>query len=604
MYQFPEDLRRAYECSAASFVYYQNIDDKAVPVLASDGFCRAVGVPRERVLDWLSVAMFERMHTDDVGVVSKASDDFLHKRGPYDIVFRCHIDPSDGNPGAAGGAVTDMMIHGLGKWQIMPDGTELAVITYANLAETRELTKGKMKEYAFSRNDRFYKDSLTTLPNLNYLHEYGPERINAIRAGGRTPYLVYSDIIAMRSYNNQYGFKEGDRLLILIAKTLKQNLQKSLVTRAMDDHFIIIADSPSDDALTETLREINTYIRQHAYGNTTGLRFGVCPITEDVEPTEAIDHAKHALKQIENDLNREVSFYSQDAADAYLQSRYIIENFDNAIEHCWIKVYYHPLVRVENRKIAAFEGLARWRDPWRGTISPAAFIPVLSKYHLLYKLDLYMFEQICKEVKIRLDNGLDMIPVSVNFSRQDFDHADIVSEMNRIYDKYEIAKYGDKSNFIVEITEQDLAVEEDRFREQLRRLRESGYLIWLDDFCSGYSAINMFNRFEFDLVKFDMELLKHLDDHNGVNRVILRALVKMVRDLKIHPLIEGVETEEQLEFVKEIGCELAQGYYFSQPQPLDVIIDRKNRGDIKRECETPEEREALDNKLFQAPSGE
>ena len=598
MYQFPEDLRKAYESSPVSFVYYQNIDDKPVPVLASDGFCLSVGVSRDQVLGWLQVAMFERMHPDDVGVVSKASDDFLHKRGPYDIVFRCHIDPSDGTPGASAAAATDIMVHGLGRWQTMPDGTELAVITYANLANTRELTKEKMKEYVFSRNDRFYKDPVTTISNLNYLHEFGPERIKAIRASGRTPYMVYSDIIAMRSYNNQYGVKEGDKLLTLAAKTLKQNLPKSLVTRAMDDHFIIIADSPSDDALTETLRKIDTYFRQHAFGNTSGLRFGVCPVTEDVEPPEAIDHAKHALKQIENDLNREVSFYSQEAADAYLQSRYIIENFENALEHGWIKVFYHPLVRVENRKIAAFEGLARWQDPWRGMISPAAFIPVLSKYHLLYKLDLYMFEQICKEIKIRLDNGLDVIPVSVNFSRQDFDHADIVGEMNRIYDKYEIAKYGAKSNFIVEITEQDLAAEEDRFREQLKRLRESGYLIWLDDFCSGYSSINMFNRFEFDLVKFDLELLKHLDDHNGVNRVILKALVKMVRDLKIHPLIEGVETEEQLEFVKEIGCELAQGYYFSQPQPLDLIIDRKKKGDIKRECETPDEREAQDKKLF------
>ena len=598
MYQFPEDLRKAYESSAASFIYYQNIDGRPVPVLASDGFCKAVGVSRDKVLDWLSVAMFERMHPDDVGYVFKMGDDFLNKRGPYDMIFRCHIDPSDGNPDKVDAPAVDMLIHGLSRWQTMPDGTELAVTMYSDLTNTRELTKEKLKEYTFSRNDRFYKDPLTTLSNLNYLHEFGPERIKAIRASGRTPYMVYSDIIAMRSYNNQYGFKEGDRLLILIAKTLKERLQKSLIIRATEDHFLIIADSPADDALTETLIEINTYIRQHASGNTTGLRFGVCPITEDIEPEEAIDHAKHALKQIENDLNREVSFYSQEAADAYLQSRYIIENFENALEHGWIKVFYHPLVRVENRKIAAFEGLARWQDPLRGMISPAAFIPVLSKYHLLYKLDLYMFEQICKEIKIRLDNGLDVIPVSVNFSRQDFDHADIVAEMNRIYDKYEIAKYGDKSNFIVEITEQDLAAEEDRFREQLKRLRESGYLIWLDDFGSGYSSINMFNRFEFDLVKFDMELLKHLDDHNGVNRTILKALVKMVRDLKIHPLIEGVETEEQLEFVKEIGCELAQGYYFSQPQPLDTIIERKKKGEINRECETPDEREAQDKKLF------
>ncbi len=598
MYHFPEDLKKAYESSTMSFVYYQNIDDRPVPILVSDGFCRAVGVEREHVLNWLSVAMFERMDPDDVGVVSQVSDDFLHKRGPYDIVFRCRIDPTDGNPAAAPSRIVTMLVHGLGSWQTMPDGTELAVITYANLSTTLELTKDKMKAYAFSQSDRFYKDPLTTLPNLNYLHEYGSERISAIRAGGKTPFLVYTDINAMRSYNNQYGFKEGDRLLLLIAKTLKRVFPKSLLVRVSDDHFIIVTDSDSEVELDKNLREVNAFIRKNAYGNTTGLLCGVCPVTEDLDLTEALDHAKHALKQIENDMNLEVSFYSQDAADAYLQNRYIVENFDRALTEGWIQVYYHPLVRVESRKIAALEGLARWIDPERGVISPAQFIPVLSKYHLLYKLDLYMFEQVCREVKIRVDNDLPILPISVNFSRQDFDHVDIVEEMNRLYDKYEVGKYADKSCFIVEITEQDLATEEEKFHDQLKRLHDSGYPIWLDDFCSGYSALNMFNRFEFDLVKFDMELIRHLNDHDGVNRVILKALVKMVRDLKIHPLIEGVETEENFEFVKEIGCELAQGYYFSKPQSLETILVLRNQGVFHRGCESLEERKELDQKLF------
>ncbi len=209
-----------------------------------------------------------------------------------------------------------------------------------------------------------------------------------------------------------------------------------------------------------------------------------------------------------------------------------------------------------------------------------------------------MFEQVCREIRLRRDGGLPLMPVSVNFSRQALDHADVVGEMNRLYEKYELDGVVDKSFFIVEITEQDLAVGAEHLRGQLRQIREAGYRLWLDDFGSGYSAINMFSRFEFDLIKYDMDLLRHLDDHGGVNRLILKELVYVSRELGIHTLIEGVETEEQLAFVKEIGCELAQGFYFQKPESLDQILSRIHGGEAIKACETPEEREALNRKWF------
>ena len=593
MYTFPEDLKRAYESSPLSFVYYQNIDGRAVPVLASDGFCRNAGMDRAAVLDWLRIGMFERMHPDDVGVVSRISDDFLHQRGPYDVVFRCKIgeDPETGLPRYE-------QLHGLGKWQTMPDGTELAVITYADLSATREATRKELEAYTLFQRDRFYTDGLTELPNLNYMHEYGDEKIATIRADGHTPYLIYTDIESMQSYNNQYGFKEGDRLLCLTAEALKSKFPKSLVIRGSDDHFIVISWQDDPKVLKSRLYEVNTMIRSRARGNTSGIRSGVCPVAEGSELSEALDHARHALRRIENDLNRKVAFFSQEADNAYWQSRYIVENFDRAMEEGWIKVYYHALYRMESGKISAFEGLARWVDPERGVVSPGDFIPTLLKYHQLYKLDLYMFEQVCREIRLRLEGGLPLMPVSVNFSRQDFDHADVVGEMDRLYEKYGLDRFVDKSYFIVEITEQDLAVGAEHLRRQLRQIREAGYQLWLDDFGSGYSAINMFSRFEFDLIKYDMDLLRHLDDHGGVNRLILKELVYVARELGIHTLIEGVETEEQFAFVKEIGCELAQGFYFQKPESLDQILHRIRGGDAIRDCETPEEREELNRKWF------
>ena len=594
MYTFPKEMREALESCKASFVYYQNIDGKGVPVLASDGFCQNTGMPREHVLEWLQRGMFERMHPDDVGLVSRVSDEMLRQEGPYDVIFRCRLSAIE--PGKYA------LIHGIGSWQTMPDGTELIVIAYANLSGTIRTIREKTEAYGLFQKDRFYTDLLTELPNTNYLHEFGDEKAAQIRSAGRTPMVIYSDVESMQSYNNQYGVNEGDELLRLIAASLKEFFPTSLVTRGADDHFVILADAEGEEEVSRQLEQVNNQVRQLAKGNTGGIRSGVCPLGADGTGDivgRAIDHAKHALKRIDTNLNQKVRFFSNQLDEEYWRSRYIVENIDRAIAGGWIKVYYHALYRVENQKIAAFEALARWVDPVRGIISPGEFIPTLQKYHLLYKLDLCMFEQVCRDVQIRKENGLPLMPVSVNFSRQDFDHTDIVGRMNEIYEQSGAAQYVDRNYFIVEVTEQEVAADPEGCQLQIRSLRENGYRIWLDDFGSGYSSINMFSKFRFELVKFDMEIIRHLDDNDGANRLILRDLVHLCKAMKLHTLIEGVETKEQLDFVKEIGCEFVQGFYYHKPEPLDEVLFRlRNKGTF-RPCETPEEREEMDRKAFE-----
>ena len=242
-------------------------------------------------------------------------------------------------------------------------------------------------------------------------------------------------------------------------------------------------------------------------------------------------------------------------------------------------LYRMGIVETVTGNGVALEALARWVDPVRGIISPADFIPVLMKYHQLHKLDLYMFEQVCREVSIRKDAGLPLLPVSVNFARQDFDHINMVEELNRIVDSYQIGQYGiGKDYFIIEITEQDIATAPERFYDQLKTLRADGFKVWLDDFGSAYSSLNVFSKFETDLIKMDMELLRNLDDHKGANREILKSIIGICRKLGIHTLAEGVETEEQREFLIEIGCELAQGYLYHRPDALDSILYKRQNG--------------------------
>lgn len=590
MYTFPEEMRRSYESCPLSFVYYQNIDGRAVPVLASDGFCKNTGMDQDRVLQWLETGMFERMHPDDVGPLSRISRDFLEKTGKYDAVFRCRL--------GSGYA----LIHGSGKWQTMPDGTELAVIQYLNVSNADENMAAVAERYELFRKDVFYTDPLTGLPNLNYLHEYGDERARVMQSEQKTPTVVFSDVYSMQSYNLHYGVKEGDELLRLVARELKEQFPDALLIRAANDHFIFITDLDSYEKIAAGIERADDNIRRHARGVTSGIRCGMCHIEEGMDVTDALDHARHALRRINNDMTRIWAIFSQEADNRYWRERYVIEHFDKALEEGWIKTYYQGITRTLTEKVSSFEALARWIDPVRGMISPGDFIPALQQYHQLYKLDIHVFEQVCREVVIRAENGLPLVPVSVNFSRQDFDHVDVIGKMNELYDKYGLDRYIDKSFLIVEITEQDLASGASHLEEQMKRIHENGYRLWLDDFGSGYSAINMFSRFSFDLIKYDMELLRHLDDNGGANRVILREMMKISRQLGSHTLIEGVETEEQLEFIREIGCELVQGYYYHKPEALDDILYRTSRGMKVKPCETKEEREKAE-KEWMRPTG-
>ncbi len=579
MYTFPADIRSAYESLPVALVFDQYIDGQVVPLLVSDGFCELVGLERPKAIKWFSRGQFGRIHPDDVGNVSRATQGFIDHSCAYDVIFRSQH--ADGY----------RFIHAVGKWLAMPDGTELALLTYTDMSDCKDEILKTTESYRVFQKDRFYTDPLTGLPNMNYFREFADERAHALRVDGKTPVLLYTDINSMRYYNNQYGFAQGDALLILIARALQAAFPGALVMRGTEVHFIIIDAFDSRESVAGRIEAVNARTRREALGNTTGIQVGICVYEDDMTTGSALDHARNALKQIGTDLNETDHFYSRSDDERYWNQRYILENFDRALSEGWIKIYYQGIMRLETGKTTVQEALARWVDPNRGIISPGEFIPVLQKFHLLYKLDLYMMEQVCRDIPVRMDAGLLLLPVSINFSGQDFDYVDVPAELNRLYERYGIERYAGKDYFIVEITEQDMATGTDRFHEQLRRLRRDGYKLWLDDFGSGYSSLSMFSRFDFNLIKFDMELLRSLNDHNGANRRIIKAMVGVARELGIHTLVEGMETEEQRQFLREVGCELAQGYLFHRPEPLEAILYRRSKGIKSGPCETPRERE-------------
>ena len=266
--------------------------------------------------------------------------------------------------------------------------------------------------------------------------------------------------------------------------------------------------------------------------------------------------------------------------------QYIAANFQAAIEGQHIQVYYQPVIRTISRQLCSFEALARWADPMHGLIQPDQFIPVLEKQRVIHRLDCCVIRQVCARLRRTLESGGVPIPVSVNVSRLDFSLCDMFSAVDEIVTRYQIPH-----DFIyIEITESVMADGEDAMRSIVDRFREAGYQVWMDDFGSAYSSLNALKDFAFDEIKLDM---RFLSSFNQRARRILCAVIQMAKEIDIHTLAEGVETEEQFMFLRNIGCEKVQGFYFGPPLPYEASLEHLQTAGIP--VEKPQDRKYYDD---------
>lgn len=255
---------------------------------------------------------------------------------------------------------------------------------------------------------------------------------------------------------------------------------------------------------------------------------------------------------------------------------YIVSHLDEALENGWIRPFFQPIIRTITGGVAAAEALARWQDPEYGFLMPADFIPVLEEKELIYKVDCHMFIETAKLQRGRLDQGLRVGPISVNFSRSDFDVMDVASFVQEQVEKFHISK----ELIWLEITESTLVKNKDKMRNVVKALRDEGFQICMDDFGSGYSSLIFLNDYTLDVIKLDMGFLRSF---SPVSREIMRSTVNMAKNLGIRTLAEGVEKEEHIRFLEEIGCDLMQGFYYSMPLSVDEMDHYIRRDDVHPE---------------------
>ena len=266
--------------------------------------------------------------------------------------------------------------------------------------------------------------------------------------------------------------------------------------------------------------------------------------------------------------------------------QFVRDSFENAIAAGHIQVFYQPVIRSISRKLCSFEALARWIDPERGFLRPDQFIPVLEKAHLIHLLDTHVVYQACARIRESVETGATPIPISVNLSRLDFELCDVFAMVEHAANSYQIPH-----DFLyIEITESLIAERGGHMRDVIERFRSAGFQIWMDDFGSGYSSLNVLKDFSFDEIKLDMQFLTSFDQRS---RRIMTSVIQMAKEIDIHTLAEGVETEEQFRYLRNIGCEKVQGYYFGKPAPYEEALANLAAKGI--EVERPVERQYYDS---------
>ena len=459
----------------------------------------------------------------------------------------------------------------------LADGDYSVALDYHSQDEVGQLTsafvrmRDRQKAYIQDLNRQIYTDALTGLPNMRYFFRLAHDRRDEIRDAGGHSVMLYFDLTDMKHYNRQYGFEAGDRLLCELAGILSRHYGPQGVCRYGDDHFAAV----SDEAHVE--EELHSIFREW---ETTGenkrppLRVGIYPRRlEDVDINVACDRAKYACDHCTGRYSSSFCYYSEEMLQRADKRRYVISHLDQALQEGWVQVYYQPIVRAANGRVCDEEALARWIDPVRGFLSPADFIPALEDAKLIYRLDLYVVDQVLKKLKQQAEAGMYTVSQSINLSRNDFDSCDVVEEIRRRVDDAGLPR----SVLNIEITESVIGSDFEFMKTQVERFHALGFQVWMDDFGSGYSSLDVLQDIHFDLLKFDMRFMKRFGEGEE-SKIILTDLIRMAIDLGVDTICEGVETAEEAAFLREIGCNKLQGFYYCRPIPYEEILERNRKG--------------------------
>lgn len=384
-------------------------------------------------------------------------------------------------------------------------------------------------------------------------------------------FIVAFDIAKFKLINEYYGSDEADNILRDISNKLIDFYTVDTIKvfgRIESDKFSWIMPNNKDKLLKvyDSIASISD-----KYEHSISFKMGVYEIEDNNMPIEqAYSRANLASKSIKADFDKSIQYFDAKMVSNLQNEQFVLNNIDKALEDENILVYFQPKYDLQANQICGSEALVRWKDPQKGMISPGAFIPALENNGLVTKLDKYMWDRTARHLAEWCKQGLNPYPVSINISKVDLLEPDLPEFIEAIVRKYQIPH----RLLQLEITESAYVDGSVDVTSILQAFKNKGFTILMDDFGSGYSSLNTLREFPIDIIKIDLKFLTGFNDPKAgeKGRTIIESIVSMAKRLKLGIVVEGTETIEQVNFCKAIGCEVAQGYYFSKPIPADEFI--------------------------------
>ena len=403
---------------------------------------------------------------------------------------------------------------------------------------------------------QFQYDSMTDLYSRGYFFMKVAEMLEA------NPDIDYNivciNVVNFKLYNEVFGEKKGNEILIAMAEYIRENVGDSgLCGRFGGDRFVVLQEREREIAdrkhFTETGRSIE--------GIT--VKFGVYEIFDRSIGIDIMcDRGFMAADSIRNRYDVNVALYDAEMRTRLIREKTITESMESAVTNDQFEIYYQPKYDVDSVQIAGAEALIRWNHPELGYVPPSEFITLFEKNGFITILDKYVINKVCMQMGEWKAEGLRLPPVSVNLSRTDVYCSDIVEYITGCIETNGLAA----SDIHIEITESAYTEHPAQIIAMVEKMRDNGIVIELDDFGTGYSSLNMLNEINADVLKMDMRFIQTKSEKEA-QQGILKLIINLARGMDMKVIAEGVETQEQLMRIRDAGCDYVQGYLFSKPLP-------------------------------------
>ena len=396
----------------------------------------------------------------------------------------------------------------------------------------------------------------------------------------RTKYAVlFFNVKNFKAVNELFGVESGDVVLQNIFRTLTHSKLSPVITaRVESDHFVCLVENKNLDFEELTSVCDNKFVKDGKCMNLI-IRCGIFYVEEKpMKISGMIDRAKLAKRYITDEYVQPYMVYDHSMQVSYIDKAKLAGELQEGIAKEQFKVYYQPVIDTKTGKIASAEALIRWIHPDKGFISPALFIPALEENGHISELDFYVLKKVWQFINDRCENNKFVVPISVNLSWMDFYDEIMMEKILKEMDRFR--ENGREHMARFEITETSYAAIRENRSGILESLRIKNAKILLDDFGSGFSSFGMLQDYDFDILKIDMSFIRKIGE-NPKTKSIVHSIIGMAHEIGIKTVAEGVETEEQVSFLRQSGCDYIQGYYYSKPLPEEEFVEFLEKADAE-----------------------